>query len=93
MARSSTSGAIKVLDQQRPYLSLLLDISFTQTSTHEQVVSVVFKAENARTFTEILGIDVADRDFNDAPGGIPYEVTGAGGHMAMAMIICAQCPA
>lgn len=45
---------------------------------------MVFKAENARTFTEILGIDVADRDFNDAPGGIPYEVTGAGGALLAA---------
>jgi hydrocephalus-inducing protein len=38
-------------------------------------VNVVFKAEGAASFLETLGIDITDRDFNDQPEGIPYEVT------------------
>ena len=40
---------------------------------------MVFKAENARTFNEKLAIDISQRDFGDAPGGIPYDVSGVGG--------------
>lgn len=39
-------------------------------------VSVVFKAEGARVFSEVLGVNVCERDFSDSPGGIPYEVGG-----------------
>ena len=38
---------------------------------------MVFKAEHARTFNEKLSIDISQRDFADAPGGIPYDVSGA----------------
>ena len=38
-------------------------------------VNVVFKAEGAANFLETLGIDITDRDYNDQPDGIPYEVT------------------
>lgn len=37
-------------------------------------VNVVFEAESQRTFTELVGIDVGDRDPSDHPGGIPYEI-------------------
>jgi hypothetical protein len=37
-------------------------------------VSALFKAEGSRPYTEVLGVDVTERDFADAPGGIPYEV-------------------
>lgn len=39
-------------------------------------VSVTFLVQNQRTFCELLGIDVSDRDPNDHPGGIPYEIAG-----------------
>ncbi|KAJ9512718.1 hypothetical protein QJQ45_019009 [Haematococcus lacustris] len=39
-------------------------------------VSLVFKAEGARTYSEVLGIDVSERDVADSPGGISYEVGG-----------------
>lgn len=39
-------------------------------------VQVVFKAEGSATYTETLGIHITDRDFEDQPEGIPYEVTG-----------------
>ena len=47
------------------------------SSPPPQEVSVVFKAEHARTFNEKLSIDISQRDFADAPGGIPYDVSGA----------------
>eukprot|EP00959_Pyramimonas_sp_CCMP1952_P397244 8323418-Pyramimonas_sp.AAC.1 len=39
-------------------------------------VSVTFLAQNARTYVEMLGIHVEDRDPSDHPGGIPYEIAG-----------------
>ena len=39
-------------------------------------VSVTFKAENARAYTELVAINVSDRDPADAPGGYPYEIAG-----------------
>eukprot|EP00898_Chlorokybus_atmophyticus_P005824 jgi/Chlat1/6242/Chrsp44S05765 len=41
-----------------------------------QQVSIVFVAEKARTYVEVLGIDIAGRDPADHPGGIPYEIAG-----------------
>lgn len=38
-------------------------------------VCTIFTAESQRTFTEILGIEISDRDPNDCPGGIPYELS------------------
>ncbi|KAK9824158.1 hypothetical protein WJX72_008157 [[Myrmecia] bisecta] len=42
----------------------------------KQAVTVVFKAEGAKTHVEQLGLDVTDRDPADNPGGISYEVAG-----------------
>ena len=39
----------------------------------------MFKAEHARTFNEKLAIDISQRDFADAPAGIPYDLSGKTG--------------
>ena len=41
-----------------------------------QSFSVTFRAEKARTFAELVGIEISDRDPSDHPGGIPYELAG-----------------
>lgn len=42
----------------------------------QQVVSVVFKAEGAATYTATAGISISERDFGDHPEGLPCEVAG-----------------
>ena len=39
-------------------------------------VAVVFNAVNASVYSEVLGIDISERDFGDQPAGIPIEVAG-----------------
>ena len=41
-----------------------------------ETFEVIFAAENDRSYAEILGINVADRDPADSPGGMPYEIMG-----------------
>ncbi|EFJ42226.1 hypothetical protein VOLCADRAFT_67248 [Volvox carteri f. nagariensis] len=39
-------------------------------------VAAVFNAAGASTYSEVLGIDISERDFADQPSGIPIEVAG-----------------
>jgi hypothetical protein len=41
-----------------------------------QEVSVVFRAEGNCSWSAVAGLDISERDFDDAPGGIPYELGG-----------------
>jgi hydrocephalus-inducing protein len=41
-----------------------------------QEVSVVFRAEGNCSWSAVAGLDISERDFVDAPEGIPYELGG-----------------
>lgn len=43
---------------------------------HFLQVETKFTAQNSRTYVEMLGIHIQDRDPGDHPGGVPYEIAG-----------------
>ena len=42
----------------------------------KQDVQVVFKAEGNSSYKAVAGISISERDFEDQPAGIPYELGG-----------------